>query len=59
MRYHTPDALALAAARLNHEMLVVSMIHRSCPLRLIQVEAGRLLPTVGPIVHSKQQMGQR
>jgi hypothetical protein len=46
MRYHTPDALALAAARLNHEMLVVSMIHRSCPLRLIQVEAGRLLPTV-------------
>jgi hypothetical protein len=54
MRYHTPDALALAAVRLNHEMLVVSMIHRSCPLRLIQVEVGRLLPTVLPSTQSSK-----
>jgi hypothetical protein len=46
MRYHTPDALALGAARSNHELLsVVSTIHHSCPLRLIQVGIGHLPPT--------------
>jgi hypothetical protein len=54
MRYHALDALASDAARLNHEMLVVSAIHHFCPLRLIQVEVGRLPSTILPSTQSSK-----
>jgi hypothetical protein len=54
MRYHTPVALASDPARLNHEMLVVSAVHHFCPLRLIQVEVGRLPPTILPSTQSSK-----